>query len=81
MNVLPSKKGRMTTVVQGEFRISDDPEEELSTILGSCVAVCLHDPAHRMGGMNHFLLPFGEEQVRIDPSAMGCLPWNCSSTR
>lgn len=31
--------------------------ELLVTILGSCVAVCLHDPVSRVGGMNHFLLP------------------------
>ena len=29
----------------------------LSTILGSCVGVCLHDPVARLGGLNHFLLP------------------------
>jgi chemotaxis protein CheD len=29
----------------------------LSTILGSCVGVCLHDPGARLGGLNHFLLP------------------------
>lgn len=29
----------------------------LSTLLGSCVAVCLHDTARRWGGMNHYLLP------------------------
>jgi len=29
----------------------------LATILGSCVAVCLHDPRLRIGGLNHFLLP------------------------
>jgi chemotaxis protein CheD len=29
----------------------------LSTVLGSCVAACLWDPARRVGGMNHFLLP------------------------
>lgn len=29
----------------------------ISTVLGSCVAVCLHDPVTRVGGMNHFLLP------------------------
>ena len=32
----------------------------VSTILGSCVAVCLWDPASRIGGMNHFLLPAGK---------------------
>jgi chemotaxis protein CheD len=32
----------------------------VSTILGSCVAVCLWDPLARVGGMNHFLLPAGK---------------------
>ena len=32
----------------------------VSTVLGSCVAVCLWDPAARIGGMNHFLLPAGK---------------------
>lgn len=32
----------------------------VSTILGSCVAVCLWDPVARVGGMNHFLLPTGK---------------------
>ena len=31
----------------------------ITTILGSCVAVCLFDPRRRIGGMNHFLLPRG----------------------
>jgi chemotaxis protein CheD len=29
----------------------------VSTILGSCVAVCLWDPQASIGGINHFLLP------------------------
>jgi chemotaxis protein CheD len=29
----------------------------LSTVLGSCVAVCLWDTASALGGMNHYLLP------------------------
>lgn len=29
----------------------------ISTLLGSCVAVCLWDPQTQVGGMNHFLLP------------------------
>ncbi len=27
------------------------------TLLGSCVAACIHDPQRQIGGMNHFLLP------------------------
>ncbi len=43
-------------VVQpGEWRVSAEPAV-LSTLLGSCVAVCLYDPINRVIGMNHFLL-------------------------
>ena len=31
----------------------------VTTILGSCVAVCLWDTAAGVGGVNHFILPFG----------------------
>lgn len=34
-----------------------ESERPISTLLGSCVAVCLYDPVFRLGGMNHFLLP------------------------
>jgi chemotaxis protein CheD len=29
----------------------------VTTVLGSCVSVCLFDPGQRAGGINHFLLP------------------------
>ncbi len=48
---------RMDAVVQGSFQVSSEPDLILTTILGSCVAVCLHDPVAGIGGMNHFLLP------------------------
>ena len=40
----------------GQVHISEGAEA-ITTILGSCVAVCLFDPVARVGGMNHFLLP------------------------
>jgi len=30
---------------------------QLSTILGSCVAICLWDSTKQIGGMNHYMLP------------------------
>lgn len=48
---------RRIHVIQGEYKVSDDPDVVLSTILGSCVAACLRDPVAGVGGMNHFLLP------------------------
>jgi chemotaxis receptor (MCP) glutamine deamidase CheD len=44
-------------VIQGEQAVSDRADTTLQTVLGSCVAACLHDPVRRIGGMNHFLLP------------------------
>ncbi|MDY7228299.1 GAF domain-containing protein [Hyalangium rubrum] len=40
----------------GEIFVSRNPSE-VTTILGSCVAVCLWDPHLHIGGLNHFLLP------------------------
>jgi chemotaxis protein CheD len=39
----------------GEYYVTGE-EAVLSTLLGSCVAVCLYDPVQRVAGMNHFLL-------------------------
>jgi len=32
-------------------------QTEISTILGSCISVCLYDKAQGIGGMNHYLVP------------------------
>jgi chemotaxis protein CheD len=31
----------------------------ITTVLGSCVSVCLWDPQAAVGGINHFVLPLG----------------------
>lgn len=38
------------------FYVSQFPTE-VTTVLGSCVAVCLYDPVTKIGGINHFMLP------------------------
>jgi chemotaxis receptor (MCP) glutamine deamidase CheD len=42
----------------GQVFVTRDPIT-ISTILGSCAAVCLWDGHKRVGGMNHYLLPEG----------------------
>ncbi len=37
--------------------VTAEKETLISTLLGSCVAICLHDPLTKIGGMNHYLLP------------------------
>lgn len=51
---------RTIPVIQGEIKVSADPLVVLSTLLGSCVAVCMWDARARVGGMNHFLLAEGD---------------------
>ncbi len=48
---------RTLHVMQGKVRISEEPDDVLVALLGSCVAACIRDPELRIGGMNHFLLP------------------------
>jgi chemotaxis protein CheD len=44
----------------GEINIGARPTE-ISTILGSCIAVCLYDSVQCIGGMNHYLVPLWNE--------------------
>jgi chemotaxis protein CheD len=45
----------------GQVYVTRDPIT-ISTILGSCAAVCLWDRNKRAGGMNHYLLPEGVDE-------------------
>jgi chemotaxis protein CheD len=47
---------RKYTVFAGQFIITTAPAL-ISTVLGSCVAVCLWDTQSNISAMNHFLLP------------------------
>lgn len=44
----------------------------VTTILGSCVSVCLWDPVTRIAGINHFLLPRAGEGVPASPRFGDC---------
>jgi chemotaxis protein CheD len=43
------------------------------TVLGSCVSACLWDARHRIGGMNHFMLPGAGDSARLGIYAMEVL--------
>jgi chemotaxis protein CheD len=57
------------TVFPGQFMITTVPTL-VSTVLGSCVAVCLWDKKNRFGGMNHYLLP-GSHEDDVDNANRG----------
>ena len=45
-----------TFLLPGEMAFSREPAE-ISTLLGSCVAVCLFERRRGWGGMNHYMVP------------------------
>jgi chemotaxis protein CheD len=45
----------------GQVFVTRDPIT-ISTILGSCAAICLWDTHRKAGGMNHYLLPEGTDE-------------------
>lgn len=47
-------------ILPGEYYATSE-QNMIVTVLGSCVSVCLRDPTAKLGGMNHFLLPGGDE--------------------
>ncbi|WDR01489.1 hypothetical protein PSQ19_11835 [Devosia algicola] len=55
---LPAEFNRsvVTTLHLGDYKVSDQRGLTLSTVLGSCIAACVHDRIAMVGGMNHFLL-------------------------
>lgn len=48
---------RVHAVIQGSHHVGSSPDDVLTTVLGSCISICLHDRRAGVGGMNHFLLP------------------------
>ena len=62
-------------LLPGEYMVSKQPHI-ISTLLGSCVSVCLHHPQHRFGGMNHYMLTHaasGERGGKYGDYAIGVL--------
>ena len=71
------QRENLVNVIQGDYVISEDSDAILTTVLGSCIAVCLYDTVRGIGGTNHFLLPNregeGGDNVRYGAYAMELL--------
>ncbi len=52
----------------GEWAVEND--RPISTLLGSCVAVCLYDSALKIAGMNHFMLPQMKKGAHADEDVL-----------
>jgi chemotaxis protein CheD len=56
----PVRKIHVAKILPGELYVTRQ-HELISTLLGSCVAVCMRDRVNKIGGMNHFKLPAPEK--------------------
>ncbi len=59
-------KPRSHFLLPGTLLVSTDPME-VTTLLGSCVSVCLWDSTKGIGGINHFMLAYWNGQGIASP--------------
>lgn len=52
----PIQNVEVVRILAGEYYVTHC-EEMITTVLGSCISVCIRDTAIHIGGMNHFMLP------------------------
>jgi chemotaxis protein CheD len=65
-SVAPAAAPATTYLHPGQIFVTADPTAVM-TILGSCVAVCLWDGHLKVGGMNHYLLPYWVNERDASP--------------
>lgn len=57
-----SRQTFMARVLPGEYYVTHN-DEAITTVLGSCIAVCVRDREIGVGGMNHFMLPLCKDEI------------------
>lgn len=74
----PAAAGAHRLVVSiADAKVSRDPADTLVTYaLGSCVAICLFDPAAKVAGMAHVMLP----EASMDREKAAANPWMFADT-
>lgn len=55
-----SRNAFCVKILPGEYYYTTT-NEFISTTLGSCVSACIWDEQHKVGGMNHFMLPLTDK--------------------
>ena len=53
--------------LQAGFIFIPEMATHISTVLGSCVSVCIYDKRRKAGGMNHFQFPFTDKKQSATP--------------
>ncbi|WP_224985078.1 histidine kinase [Geomonas agri] len=67
----PEFKMVAVKIVAGEFFATNEAVA-ITTVLGSCVSVCLYDLELGIGGMNHFMLPELQQGGNSTPCSGAC---------
>jgi chemotaxis protein CheD len=60
--------GGAVMVDMAGFGVAKPPDSLCTVGIGSCIAICLHDPAARLGGMAHIMLPRNRENDLAQPA-------------
>lgn len=68
--------GAVTVKIMAGECFASAEELAITTLLGSCVSVCLFDVERRVGGMNHFVLPELQQGGMAVPCSGTCAA-NC----
>ncbi len=77
LEATPAEESRRTRFLHAGQLVACIEPTTVTTILGSCVAVCLWDRRRSFGAMNHYVLPHwserGERSSRFGPIAIARL--------
>ncbi len=57
------------TIGISDLNVAKTPDILITYALGSCVGICLYDPAVNVSGLSHILLPY-TEQIQGNPTPM-----------
>jgi chemotaxis protein CheD len=86
VSALPTAQPELRHFLHPGGVVAYDRPAAVTTILGSCVSLCLYDTVSGVGGMNHFVLPGPGDGARYaDPAceelrrlvlAHGASPWH-----
>lgn len=63
------RSAQTVRVLPGEAYVTSRTDETIVTVLGSCVAACIRNPATGFGGLNHFMLPESDSGIWNGASA------------
>lgn len=66
MAMIPEQGEHTHYLVAGSL-FAHEERHIVTTVLGSCVSVCLWDPVRKQGGINHYMLPFWNGEGLASP--------------